>query len=522
METSADIVIIGGGTGGCAAALAAARNGATVLLTDDFEWIGGQLSSQGVPPDEHRWIESHGCTRSYRQFRNAVRNHYRTYYPLNSDARATDHLNPGNGTVSRLCHEPRVSHDVIRAMLAPQESGGRLRIWTGARPVSAEADGDRVRSVTVEHRGRSVTLSGRYFIDATELGDLLPMTGTEFITGAESQAQTGEPGAKSKHEPANSQAFTWCFAMEHHAGEDHRISRPARYSYWKEYVPKVSPAWPGRLFSWTATHPFNMQPITYVFEPHSEIPRVHSGMWVYRRIVDRALYEPGTFASDICLVNWPLNDYMDGDLNTATPEERAGHLAASREMSLSLLYWLQNDAPRMDGKTGWPGLKLAGAPLGTADGLAQAPYIRESRRILARKTVVEQDVSEKHRPGTRLGTAYPDSVGVGYYRIDLHPSSGGDNYYDVAALRFQIPLGTLIPKRMRNLLAACKNIGTTHITNGCYRLHPVEWNIGESAGLLAAWCHLRQTEPHAVADRPADFLAHVVAEGIERAWPEVE
>ena len=40
--------------------------------------------------------------------------------------------------------------------------------------------------------------------------------------------------------------------------------------------------------------------------------------------------------------------------------------------------------------------------------------------------------------------------------------------------------------RVENLLPACKNIGTTHITNVCYRLHPVEWNIGGAAGLLAA------------------------------------
>src|SRR5206468_9538617 len=66
--------------------------------------------------------------------------------------------------------------------------------------------------------------------------------------------------------------------------------------------------------------------------------------------------------------------------------------------------------------------------------------------------------------------------------IYLHPSSGGDNYIDVSSLPFQIPLGSLIPKRVENLLPACKNLGTTHITNGCYRLHPVEWNIGESAG----------------------------------------
>src|SRR5439155_18948690 len=83
--------------------------------------------------------------------------------------------------------------------------------------------------------------------------------------------------------------------------------------------------------------------------------------------------------------------------------------------------------------------------------------------------------------------SFSDSVGVGSYRIDLHPSSGGDNYLDVSSLPFQIPLGALIPRRVENLLPACKNLGVTHITNGCYRLHPVEWNIGEAAGALAAF-----------------------------------
>ena len=79
-------------------------------------------------------------------------------------------------------------------------------------------------------------------------------------------------------------------------------------------------------------------------------------------------------------------------------------------------------------------------------------------------------------------------MGVGSYRIDLHPSTGGNNYIDISSLPFQIPLGALIPRRVENLLPACKNLGTTHITNGCYRLHPVEWAIGEAAGALAAYC----------------------------------
>ena len=77
-----------------------------------------------------------------------------------------------------------------------------------------------------------------------------------------------------------------------------------------------------------------------------------------------------------------------------------------------------------------------------------------------------------------VAETFPDSVGVGSYRIDLHPSTGGVNYIDISALPFQIPLGALIPRRIENLLPACKNPGTTHITNGCSGFIP--WN-GSSA-----------------------------------------
>jgi hypothetical protein len=119
---------------------------------------------------------------------------------------------------------------------------------------------------------------------------------------------------------------------------------------------------------------------------------------------------------------------------------------------------------------------------------------------------------------------FPDSVGVGSYRIDLHPSSGGDNYIDVSSLPFQIPMGALIPKRVKNLLAASKNLGVTHITNGCYRLHPVEWNIGESAGCLAAHSVQTKTPPSGIrkdAKKLREFQARIHGQGIETAWPKI-
>jgi hypothetical protein len=121
------------------------------------------------------------------------------------------------------------------------------------------------------------------------------------------------------------------------------------------------------------------------------------------------------------------------------------------------------------------------------------------------------------------GEHFADSVGIGHYRIDLHISTGGDNYIDCSTLPFEIPLGALLPVRTRNLLPACKNIGTTHISNGCYRLHPVEWNIGEAAGALAAFCLTQDVEPHQVHESPellAAFQDHLVKRGVRIEWPQ--
>src|SRR5215470_6977537 len=130
-EIECDVAVIGGSTGGCAAALAAARNGLRVILSEETPWIGGQLTSQAVPPDEHPWIESFGGTLAYRKYRTAVRDYYRRNYPLAAEARARWNLNPGDGGVSRLTHEPRVSLAVLRDLLAPYASSGRLTNLTG-------------------------------------------------------------------------------------------------------------------------------------------------------------------------------------------------------------------------------------------------------------------------------------------------------------------------------------------------------------------------------------------------------
>lgn len=529
-ELDADVVILGGGTGGCAAALAALRNGMKVIMTEETDWIGGQMTAQGVPPDEHRWIEQTGCTASYRAYRDGVREYYRRHYPLSEQARGVRYLNPGLGSVSRLCHEPKVGVAVLRNMLAPYISGGKLRLLLHHIPTKADVDGARVKAVTVKDKwnGDERVLLAPYFLDATELGDLLPLTKTEYVTGFESKGVTGEFHAPDEAQPDNMQAITWCFAMDYLEGEDHTIEKPEMYDFFREYVPDLKPSWPGKLLSFTYSQPSTLKPFEWNFDPINESLNKESGFWRYRRIAHTKNFVEGTYPGDISVVNWPMNDYWLGNICEVSEEERQKHLHQAMQLSYSWLYWLQTECEREDGKTGYPGLRLRGDIMGTEHGLAKYPYVRESRRIQAEFTVTEEHVGTEMRMAI-LGqkreevkaAEFPDSVGIGAYRIDLHPSTGGDNYIDFSSLPFQIPMGALIPVRMENLLPACKNLGVTHITNGCYRLHPVEWNIGEAAGALAAHCVQTKESPRWIysnESKRTSFQRKLEGQGVELSW----
>jgi hypothetical protein len=527
-ELVADLVIIGGGLGGCAAALSAARNGLRVILTEETDWIGGQLTSQAVPPDENPWIESFGGTRSYLNLRERIRDYYKRNFPLTAEARSKTYLNPGNGSVSKLCHEPRVALAVLNEMLAPFVAGQKVQILLRHKALSAWTQGDKVESVIMRNAdtGHDLILSAPMFVDATETGELLPLTKTEYVTGVEAQSETGEPHAAREAQPQNMQAFTVCFPMEYVHGEDHTIGKPREWEFWRDYVPALTPPWTGKLLSLVTLHPITLESRNLGFDPVKR-----EGFFHYRQIVDRRNYIEGTHAGDVTLVNWPQNDYLLGNPFEVSPEAATLHIERAKQLSLSLCYWLQAEAPRPDGGAGWKGLRLRPDIVGTEDGLAKYPYIRESRRIKAEFTVLEQHVGTDARTKA-LGKSkddvaaenFHDSVGIGSYRIDLHPSTGGDNYIDISSLPFQIPLGALIPKRVENLLPACKNLGVTHITNGCYRLHPVEWNIGESVGVLAAFCAAKQKLPREVRKERAllkGFQTLLTQDGVPLNWPKM-
>jgi len=125
-------------------------------------------------------------------------------------------------------------------------------------------------------------------------------------------------------------------------------------------------------------------------------------------------------------------------------------------------------------------------------------------------------VAEKFNPAP---VPLRDSVGVGHYAMDLHKTTRTGTTMYQPAQRFEIPLSAMIPVRMKNLLPACKNIGATHVTGGCFRLHPVEWTVGEAAGYLAAYCVNKGCKPVDVLNEHLeDFQKLLVENGFQLHW----
>ena len=364
-EVSTEILIVGGGLGGVSAALAATRLGRKVVLVEELDWLGGQLTAQGVPLDEHPWAESLVSSQSFAALRGGIRAFYRDHMPLTADARRDFLLNPGIGNVGTLCCEPVVALRVIEAMLAPYVGAGLLTVLRRNRVTACAVNGDEIAGVEAIdlETGTMLSISASIVIDATETGELLPLAKIEHVLGAELRDQTGELHAiDGPADPLDQQSLTWGFALDYLPGEDHTIDKPEGYAHFRNLK---LPFWPGPQFGWTVSNHVTHQPLDRkLFVGGTDEPYLFD-LWHARRIAARRNFLPGAYPSDITIANWPQMDYW---LKPAVGVPEAAARAAldeARRFSLSFFHWLQTEAPRHDGGNGYPGLRLRGDVLGT-------------------------------------------------------------------------------------------------------------------------------------------------------------
>ena len=375
--------------------------------------------------------------------------------------------------------------------------------------ISAESDGDVVHALVA--RGKDGTTNrfvAKIFVDATDLGDLLPLCKVPFRIGAESRSEFGEPAAPAVAHPEWVQPITMPIALElgDPADPPVLVPKPATYD-------DIASEQNFRLIDGDIK--------TVFAEP---APGADT-LWNYRQFVDASQFNDKRLPHSLTTLNVGSNDYKTASLPTGSAAGDAELIARAREVSVAYVYWLQNDCPR-DGakpgdKTGYPNVRMRKDVFGTADGTSPMPYIRESRRIEAMTTVRQQDIDADINRATVRAKPFADSCGIGWYAMDIHAANNGLPWSRTATKPFQIPLGALVPQRMTNLLAGCKNLGVTHITNGAYRVHPVEWNVGESAGALAAFCIARGVSARSVVQSRTllrAFQRALLGTGVPLSW----
>ena len=240
------MLVVGGGCGGVAAALAATALGRSVVLTEAEDRLGGQLTSQAVPPDEHPWVEGTGTTASYRQLRDGVRDHYRRTRRLTEKAQRDPQLNPGAAWVSNLSAEPEVFRAVLDDLLRPAQELGLLRIRRRHRPVGTATDGgpsrrrglrgQRGRRAALRYRGASCSTPPRRATCCPWQAVSSSSVRSPLRTRANRTRWTGRPTRPtSRRSPG---ARRW-------SGDRARtdtVERPAGYDFWRRYRADF---WPG-------------------------------------------------------------------------------------------------------------------------------------------------------------------------------------------------------------------------------------------------------------------------------------
>ena len=154
----AEVVVCGASLGGTIAAYSAAKSGKSVILLEQTDWIGGQLTSQAVPPDEHRWIESQGCTRSYRQYRNKIRNYYRNLEGFSEKLKNQRAFCPADSEVSYISHPPKLALQTLQEMLRPFVESGLLKTVLNATLVRCTVSGNAISNVVYLIDGEEITV----------------------------------------------------------------------------------------------------------------------------------------------------------------------------------------------------------------------------------------------------------------------------------------------------------------------------------------------------------------------------
>lgn len=472
-----DVIIAGGSTAALSAAISAARDSPdlNICLTEPTDWLGGQLTSAGVPAIDFG-------------DRNEASKYQAGDFVDMLASLGTG--NPGNCWVSTKCYLPKnlinnwikdtaaslenltvlyntvVKNVTVKNRTLVKVTGVQRFARPGTSPLKrrySEVIEDWYSTKDSElFTKRIVQLvptpdANPVVIDATEFGDVLVLSNASFHQGVESPYETSRYTSDTC-----GQAFTFPFFMK-------LFNHSVPGGYWPNFT-----------------------------SPYYLLGEDWDSIWSYRRV----LATPGPMhqarPGEISNQNWGTgNDYRNGYMLLSfsdTVEQRAdwrGGLnldaISAAELQAYGWYWYyrQNAPTNVRNR-----LALEPSVAGTENGLSKIPYLRDSRRSVGNGDfmLTKSDLTFYYK--RRLGLNFTDSIALGdYFYADIHGIFNciyPDYVNQPNISAYTIPFRALTNKDFDNLLVAGKTMAQTFMANAATRLHPMEWGTGLSAGLAAA------------------------------------
>jgi hypothetical protein len=434
-----DVLVIGGGASGTAAGIQAARLGASTLIIEETQWLGGMITSAGVSAfDGNKYGLGGGI---FGELRKLLEDYYggpeKTF----------------TGWISLTCFEPKIGMKFLHQLA---DSEKNLTTWFETSVEKILKKENKILGAIVKQKnGAQFEIHSKVIIEATEFGDVLKLADVPYRLGRDSKDDTNEPNAPYKADGIV-QDITYCAILKKYENAAPLIAKP------KNYNPEI--------FINSTSIDFNTTDEDVLNH------KLHS--W-------ESFISYAALPNNKYLLNWPFhsNDYPTSLDIYENLSNRIYHYKKAKEHTLSYIYYIQT-------KLGHPEWGLALDEFPTNDFLPLIPYVREGRRGKGIYLMVEQDVVpniNSFRPTLRN-----DSIAVGDYFLDHHHShfhlpKGKRLIEELPGnAPFQIPFGSLIPKDVEGLILAEKSISVSHIVNGCTRLQPVVMLIGQAAGVIAA------------------------------------
>ena len=441
-----EVLVIGGTASGISAGIQSARLGVNTLVVEETPWLGGMLTSAGVPAFDGNNAMPAGLFGEFRQ-------HLYDYY---GGANAVS-----TGWVSNTLFEPHIGDSIFKSMARKEQL---LTVKYNYQFKSVIKNGTTITGAEFYeiNTGAKLLVKAKRVIDATELGDGLASAKVPYDLGMESNDITGE---QVNLAGANDiiQDITYVGILKDYGSPQPLIARPINYD----------------------STEFDGSNTSFYKDTSRKRPSVDA----------KKMLEYGKLPNNKYMLNWPIygNDIY---LNVVekTPKQREALLEQAKQQTLRFVYFIQKDL-------GFNHLALADDEFPTKDKLALYPYHRESRRMHGMVRMLVQHIS---KPFDTPQPLYTTGIAVGDYPVDHHhkKNSAAPQHLEFFPVpSFNIPLGSLIPASLNNFIVAEKSISVSNIVNGTTRLQPCVMQIGQASGLLAALSIKNRVDPKNISVR---------------------